>query len=147
MTSKDKAVISLPVSPWDAILKAAKDQLPSLDSDSSLVSMSFLLVVNCPGKDSFRHSSTDPTLVYGLCFHLSVPGIISGYPLPLGCFLGLPELLSVDISALYLQGHSCVVQTPRWVQFQSLVFPSPPPCPAVALLSTLLGQVRASFNF
>ncbi|XP_052052286.1 dynein axonemal assembly factor 8 isoform X2 [Apodemus sylvaticus] len=36
MTSKDKAVVSLPVSPWDAILKAAKDQLPSLDSDSSL---------------------------------------------------------------------------------------------------------------
>ncbi|XP_021040278.1 uncharacterized protein C16orf71 homolog isoform X2 [Mus caroli] len=36
MTSKDKAVVSLPVSPWDAILEAAKDQLPSLDSDSSL---------------------------------------------------------------------------------------------------------------
>ncbi|XP_052615293.1 dynein axonemal assembly factor 8 isoform X2 [Peromyscus californicus insignis] len=36
MTSKDKDVVSLPVSPWDAILKAAKDQLPSLDSDSSL---------------------------------------------------------------------------------------------------------------
>ncbi|XP_021488051.1 dynein axonemal assembly factor 8 isoform X1 [Meriones unguiculatus] len=35
MTSKEKAMVSLPVSPWDAILKAAKDQLPSLDSDSS----------------------------------------------------------------------------------------------------------------
>ncbi|XP_069861728.1 dynein axonemal assembly factor 8-like isoform X1 [Dipodomys merriami] len=35
MESKDTDVPSLG-SPWDAILKAAKDQLPSLDSDSSL---------------------------------------------------------------------------------------------------------------
>ncbi|KAM4820188.1 dynein axonemal assembly factor 8 isoform 1-T3 [Thomomys bottae] len=35
MEYKDKDVPSLG-SPWDAILKAAKDQLPSLDSDSSL---------------------------------------------------------------------------------------------------------------
>lgn len=48
MTSKDKDVVSWPVSPWDAILKAAKDQLPSLDSDSSLVSKSFFLDINCP---------------------------------------------------------------------------------------------------
>jgi|UPI00001EA2E5 hypothetical protein len=55
MTSKDKAVMSLPVSPWDAILEAAKNQLPSLDSDSSLVSKSFLLDINCqPGQGQLR---------------------------------------------------------------------------------------------
>lgn len=48
MTSKDKDVVSWPVSPWDAILKAAKDQLPCLDSDSSLVSKSFFLDISFP---------------------------------------------------------------------------------------------------
>ncbi|XP_021100033.1 uncharacterized protein C16orf71 homolog [Heterocephalus glaber] len=36
MASKDKDIVPSLGSPWDAILQAAKDQLPSLDSDSSL---------------------------------------------------------------------------------------------------------------
>lgn len=121
MTSKDKAMVSLPVSPWDAILKAAKDQLPSLDSDSSPVSKSFVLDINCP---AWALLSVDPTLVYGLCFHSSVSGITSGYPLPSGFSLGLPELLSVDISALYLQGHACCGPDHRCAQCQSPSLPT-----------------------
>lgn len=137
MTSKDKAVVSLPVSPWDAILKAAKDQLPSLDSDSSLVSKKILTVQ--PGQGQLRALlSTDRTLVYGLCSHSSVSGITSGYPLPSGFSLGLPEHLSVDISALYLQGHSCCGPDPQLGSVpKSRVFP---PCCSAALNSVGSGQ-------
>lgn len=82
---------------------------------------------------------TDPTLVYGLYFHSSVSGITSGYPLLPGFSLGLPELLSVDISALYLQGHSCCGSDPQVDSVPKPWFSHP----AVGLLSTLLGQVRS----
>ncbi|XP_051024061.1 dynein axonemal assembly factor 8 [Acomys russatus] len=55
MASKDKAVVSLPVSPWDAILKAAKDQLPSLDSDSSLS--------DCEEEEPFIFQRNQPFLI------------------------------------------------------------------------------------
>lgn len=108
MASKDKAEVSLPVSPWDAILKAAKEQLPSLDSDSSLVSKSFLLGVNCSawartalGTPLFRPHFD----LWGL-FSLTSPWG-SGYPLPSGFVLGFPELLRMDIGAVDPPGHPC----------------------------------------
>lgn len=133
MTSKDKSAVSLPVSPWDAILKAAKDQLPSLDSDSSLVSKKILTVQ--PGQGQLRALlSADRTLVYGLCSHSSLP-------LPSGFSLGLPELSSVDISALYLQGHSHCGPDP-----QRGSVPKPRSSHPSLLLLTLTGQIRVSYN-
>lgn len=63
MTSKDKAVVSLPVSPWDAILKAAKDQLPSLDSDSSLS--------DCEEEEPFIFQRYQPVLIPDLTEELA----------------------------------------------------------------------------
>ncbi|XP_028644186.1 uncharacterized protein C16orf71 homolog [Grammomys surdaster] len=63
MTSKDKAVVSLPVSPWDAILKAAKDQLPSLDSDSSLS--------DCEDEEPFIFQRNQPVLIPDLSEELA----------------------------------------------------------------------------
>ncbi|XP_063137120.1 dynein axonemal assembly factor 8-like [Rattus norvegicus] len=63
MTSKDKAVVSLPVSPWDAILKAAKDQLPSLDSDSSLS--------DCEEEEPFIFQRNQPVLIPDLTEELA----------------------------------------------------------------------------
>lgn len=63
MTSKDKAAVSLPVSPWDAILKAAKDQLPSLDSDSSLS--------DCEEEEPFIFQRNQPVLIPDLTEELA----------------------------------------------------------------------------
>ncbi|XP_034361447.1 dynein axonemal assembly factor 8 isoform X1 [Arvicanthis niloticus] len=67
MTSKDKAVMSLPVSPWDAILKAAKDQLPSLDSDSSLS--------DCEDEEPFIFQRNQPVLIPDLSEELAEDSI------------------------------------------------------------------------
>lgn len=146
MTSKDKAVVTLPVSPWDAILKAAKDQLPSLDSDSSLVSKSFLLVVSPAWA---RPASGTP--LYRPHFGLwALFSLISAWDYfwvstsfrPLSGSARTVWILVLCIS----KATPAVVLTPRWAQFQSVVSPPPTPDPAVVLLSTLLGQVRASSN-
>ncbi|XP_036054144.1 uncharacterized protein C16orf71 homolog isoform X2 [Onychomys torridus] len=63
MTSKDKDVVSLPVSPWDAILKAAKDQLPSLDSDSS--------PSDCEEEEPFIFQRNQPVLIPDLTEELA----------------------------------------------------------------------------
>ncbi|XP_031217222.1 uncharacterized protein C16orf71 homolog [Mastomys coucha] len=63
MTSKDEAMVSLPVSPWDAILKAAKDQLPSLDSDSSLS--------DCEEEEPFIFQRNQPVLIPDLTEELA----------------------------------------------------------------------------
>ncbi|XP_037056688.1 uncharacterized protein C16orf71 homolog isoform X2 [Peromyscus leucopus] len=72
MTSKDKDMVSLPVSPWDAILKAAKDQLPSLDSDSS--------PSDCEEEEPFIFQRNQPVLIPDLAEELAEDpfGIESG---------------------------------------------------------------------
>nr|XP_045017119.1 dynein axonemal assembly factor 8 isoform X1 [Jaculus jaculus] len=55
MASKDKAMMSLPGSPWGAILEAAKHQLPSLDSDSSLS--------DCEEEEPYIFQRNEPILI------------------------------------------------------------------------------------
>ncbi|KAM5131190.1 dynein axonemal assembly factor 8 isoform 3-T4 [Callospermophilus lateralis] len=62
MTSKDKDVAPTPSSPWDAILEAAKDQVPSLDSDSSLS--------DC-GEEPFIFQRNQPILIPDLAEELA----------------------------------------------------------------------------
>uniref|UniRef100_A0A8C9P9N5 Dynein axonemal assembly factor 8 n=1 Tax=Spermophilus dauricus TaxID=99837 RepID=A0A8C9P9N5_SPEDA len=62
MTSKDKDVAPTPSSPWDAILQAAKDQVPSLDSDSSLS--------DC-GEEPFIFQRNQPVLIPDLAEELA----------------------------------------------------------------------------
>nr|XP_048289070.1 dynein axonemal assembly factor 8 isoform X2 [Myodes glareolus] len=76
MTSKDKDVVSWPVSPWDAILKAAKDQLPSLDSDSSLS--------DCEKEEPFIFQRTQPVLIPDLAEELAEDPVESGVWIAVG---------------------------------------------------------------
>lgn len=62
MASKDKDVAPAPSSPWDAILEAAKDQVPSLDSDSSLS--------DC-GEEPFIFQRNQPVLIPDLAEELA----------------------------------------------------------------------------
>ncbi|CAH6786760.1 dynein axonemal assembly factor 8 [Phodopus roborovskii] len=71
MTSKDKDVVSLALSPWDAILKAAKDQVPSLDSDSSLS--------DCEEEEeTFIFQRNQPVLIPDLAEELAEDPVESG---------------------------------------------------------------------
>ncbi|CAO2641933.1 Dynein axonemal assembly factor 8 [Lemmus lemmus] len=76
MTSKDKDVVSWPVSPWDAILKAAKDQLPSLDSDSSLS--------DCEEEEPFIFQRNEPVLIPDLAEELAEDPVESGIWIAVG---------------------------------------------------------------
>ncbi|EGW05583.1 uncharacterized protein C16orf71 homolog isoform X1 [Cricetulus griseus] len=78
MTSKDKDVVSLPLSPWDAILKAAKDQLPSVDSDSSLS--------DCEEEEPFIFQRNQPILIPDLAEELAEDpvGVESGAWITIG---------------------------------------------------------------
>ncbi|XP_047390291.1 dynein axonemal assembly factor 8 isoform X6 [Sciurus carolinensis] len=62
VASKDKDVAPAPSSPWDAILEAAKDQVPSLDSDSSLS--------DC-GEEPFIFQRNQPILIPDLAEELA----------------------------------------------------------------------------
>lgn len=63
MAFKDKDVVSLPGSPWDTILEAAKDQLPSLDSDFSLS--------DCEEEEPFIFQRNQPVLIPDLAEELA----------------------------------------------------------------------------
>lgn len=76
MTSKDKDAVSWPVSPWDAILKAAKDQLPSLDSDSSLS--------DCEEEEPFIFQRNQPVLIPDLAEELAEDPVESGMWIAVG---------------------------------------------------------------
>ncbi|XP_026636113.1 uncharacterized protein C16orf71 homolog isoform X4 [Microtus ochrogaster] len=76
MTSKDKDVVSWPVSPWDAILKAAKDQLPCLDSDSSLS--------DCEEEEPFIFQRNQPVLIPDLAEELAEDPLESGIWIAVG---------------------------------------------------------------
>nr|XP_042139531.1 dynein axonemal assembly factor 8 isoform X2 [Peromyscus maniculatus bairdii] len=95
MTSKDKDMVSLPVSPWDAILKAAKDQLPSLDSDSS--------PSDCEEEEPFIFQRNQPVLIPDLAEELAEDpfGIESGTWIAVGRSsspepLLIPERLAIE---------------------------------------------------
>lgn len=82
MASQDKDVgPSLPspwasqMGPWDAMLEAVRDQLPSLDSDSSLVSERLLLTSSWAPTALAPHGNhgADPrpaSQLVSLCFHM-----------------------------------------------------------------------------
>lgn len=76
MTSKDKDVMSWPVSPWDAILKAAKDQLPCLDSDSSQS--------DCEEEEPFIFQRNQPVLIPDLAEELAEDPLESGIWIAVG---------------------------------------------------------------
>ncbi|XP_057631364.1 dynein axonemal assembly factor 8 isoform X2 [Chionomys nivalis] len=93
MTSKDKDVVSWPVSPWDAILKAAKDQLPCLDSDSSLS--------DCEEEEPFIFQRNQPVLIPDLAEELAEDPLESGIWIAVGRSSSpepilVPERLAVE---------------------------------------------------
>ncbi|XP_021089506.1 dynein axonemal-associated protein 1 isoform X2 [Mesocricetus auratus] len=95
MTSKDKDVVSSTLSPWDAILKAAKEQLPSLDSDSALS--------DCEEEEPFIFQRNQPVLIPDLAEELAEDpaGVESGAWVAVGRssspepFL-IPERLAIE---------------------------------------------------